>query len=182
MKLCALFLGWLLLAAPALAQQSPADTPATKEDIQRYLDVMHSREMIHKLMDMMSQQVRQMLHQQVEQQMKASPGKFPPDFQARMDRMMDDTLKGIPVDELFDVMIPVYQQHLTKADIDAIVAFYSTPAGQKLVREMPAMTQDALQAAMPLIQKYMVGMRERAEAEVAAMIKDSSEKPKSDRP
>jgi hypothetical protein len=46
------------------AQQSASDAPATKEDVQRYLDVMHSREMISQMLDAMSKPMHQMIHEQ----------------------------------------------------------------------------------------------------------------------
>jgi len=44
----------LFFAMTGVAQQSPADAPATREDVQRYLDVMHSREMMGQMVEAMS--------------------------------------------------------------------------------------------------------------------------------
>ena len=41
----------LLACATAFAQQDPKDAPASKEDVQRYLEVMHSREMMTQVVD-----------------------------------------------------------------------------------------------------------------------------------
>jgi hypothetical protein len=64
---------------------------------------------------------------------------------------------------MLDDMIPVYQKHLTKGDVDAMGAFYSSPTGQKLLREMPAMTAESMQAAGPRIQAMMEKVMDRAE-------------------
>ena len=40
-------------------------------------------------------------------------------------------------------MVPVYQKHLSKSDVEEMIKFYSTPTGQKILREMPAMTAEA---------------------------------------
>jgi hypothetical protein len=163
----------LAFAMSGVAQQSPADAPATKEDVQKYLDVMHSREMIAQMMDAMSKPMHQMMH---ERYMK-DKDKLPADFEARMNKMMDDMMKGYPWDEILQSMVPVYQKHLTKGDIDAIVAFYSAPAGQKLLREMPAMMAESMQTMMPLLRKHMEAMTERMQVEVAQMLKESGAKP-----
>jgi hypothetical protein len=163
----------LAFAMSGVAQQFPADTPATKEDVQKYLDVMHSREMIAQMMDAMSKPMHQMMH---ERYMK-DKDKLPADFEARMNKMMDDMMKGFPWDEILQSMVPVYQKHLTKGEIDAIVAFYSAPAGQKLLREMPAMMAEAMQTMMPLLHKHMEAMTERMQVEVAQMLKESGAKP-----
>jgi hypothetical protein len=163
----------LAFAMSGVAQQSSADAPATKEDVQKYLDVMHSREMIAQMLDAMSKPMHQMMH---ERYMK-DKDKLPADFEARMNKMMDDMMKGFPWDEILQSMVPVYQKHLTKGNIDAIVAFYSAPAGQKLLREMPAMMAEAMQTMMPLLHKHIEAMTERMQVEVAQMLKESGAKP-----
>jgi len=45
---------------------------------------------------------------------------------------------------MLDDMIPVYQRHLTKQDVDSMLAFYNTPTGQKLLREQPAMMAEGM--------------------------------------
>ncbi len=153
----------------AFAQQADSDAPATKEDVQRYLDVMHSREMMAQMVDAMARPMHQMIH---EEYLK-DKDKLPADFEARTNKMMDEWMKSFPWDELLQSMVPVYQKHLTKGDINAIVAFYSAPAGQKLLREMPAMMAEAMESMMPLLRKQMDAMTERIQQEVAQMTKES---------
>jgi hypothetical protein len=57
--------------------------------------------------------------------------------------------------DMFDDMIPVYQRHLSKSDVDEMIKFYSTPTGQKILREMPAMTAEGMQAMQPRMRKQM---------------------------
>jgi uncharacterized protein len=158
----------------AFAQQTASDTPATKEDIQKYLDVMHSREMMAKVVEAMSKPMHQMLH---EQYLK-DKDKLPPDFEERMTKMTDDMLKSFPWDAMLDAMIPVYQKHLSKGDVSALIAFYSTPTGQKVLRDMPAVMQEAMEVVMPLVQKQMDAMSARVQQEVAQMLKESKAPPK----
>jgi hypothetical protein len=163
----------LILTVIALAQQPPADSPATKEDIERYLQVTHTREMMKQIMDAMAKQARQMAREQVSKNAQ----NLPPDVETRMDKMMDDMLKDFPIEEMLQAMIPVYQKHWTKADVDAMVAFYSTPTGQKILREMPATMAEAMQAMNPIMQKRMKAMMDRVQQEIAQMTKDSKVKP-----
>ena len=167
------FLACIAFVLPGIAQQSPADAPATKEDVQKYLEVMHAREMMAQTVAAMSKPMHQMIH---DQYMK-DKDKLPADFEARMNKMMDDMMKGFPWDEMLQSMVPVYQKHFTKGDIDAVVAFYSTPTGQKLLREMPTMMAESMQTMMPLLRKQIDAMTERMQEEVAQMIKESGVKP-----
>lgn len=173
----------LCLCAPLLgfaqqATQSTSDAPATKEDIQKYLEVMHSREMMAKMVDAMSAPMHKMLHEQF----LKDRDKLPPDFEDRMTRMTDDWMKSFPWDEMLDSMVPVYQKHLTKGDVNALTAFYGSPTGQKILRDMPAIMQEAMQNMMPLVQKQMDAMNARMQQEVAQMMKDykPASKPKSE--
>jgi hypothetical protein len=163
----------LVFALSGVAQQSPADAPATKEDVQKYLEVMHSREMMTKMMDAMSKPMHQMMH---EQYLK-DKDKLPADFEARMNKIMDDYMKNLPIEEMLQAMIPAYQKHLTKGDIDGLVAFYSSPTGQKLLQELPAITAEATQSMIPLMRKQIDLMTERLQEQVAQMKKESGVKP-----
>jgi hypothetical protein len=154
------------------AQQNPADAPATKEEIQRYLQIMHSREMMTKMVEAMSKPMHQMVHDQY----LKDKDKLPADFEVRMNKMMDEMFKSFPWDEMLDAMVPVYQKHFTKGDVDALVAFYSTATGQKLIKEMPAITAEAMQEMMPLMRKSMDQMTRRMQEEIAAMVRESESK------
>jgi len=163
----------LVFTANGAAQQSATDAPATKADIDRYLEVTHAREMMKNMMDIMSNQLRQMVHDQVVKEAAS----LPPDFEARMNKKTDEMLKDLPLNEMLDAMIPVYQKHWTKGDVDALVAFYSTPTGQKILKEMPTTMAEAMQAVMPIMQKHMEVVMDHVHQEVAQMVKDSRAKP-----
>ena len=164
----ALGLSLPLLGFAQQTTQTASDAPATKEDIQKYLDVMHSREMMAKMVDAMSAPMHKMFHEQF----LKDKDKLPPDFEDRMAKMMDDSMKSFPWDEMLDSMVPVYQKHFTKGDVNALIAFYSTPTGQKLLRDMPAIMQEAMENMMPLMQKQMEAMNARMRQEVAQMMRD----------
>ena len=155
-----------------VAQQNPADAPASKEDVQHLLDIMNSRDMTLKMVDAMTKPMHQTIH---EQYLKEKD-KLPADFEERMNKMMDDEMKSFPWDEVLDTMIPVYQKHLAKRDVDAMAAFYSGPTGQKILKEMPAIMGDAMQAMMPIIRKRMDGMTERMQEQIAEMMKNPAPK------
>jgi len=155
------------------AQQDPADSPATKEDIQRYLEVAQSREMMSKMIDAMMKPMQQMIHEQYER----DKNKLPADFEARSNKVIDDYLKKFPWDEIVQAMVPVYQKHLTKGDVDHLVAFYSSPTGQKFLREMPAITSEAMQVMMPLMRQRMDAMTREVQQQIAEMSKQLEAKP-----
>ena len=101
-----------------LAQQA-ADAPASKEDVERYFQITRSREMLDKMIEAMSKPVQQMIHEQCEK----GKDKLPPDCEVQMNKIIGDMWKRMPWDEMLQAMVPAYQKHFTKGDIDALVAF-----------------------------------------------------------
>jgi hypothetical protein len=85
-----------------------------------------------------------------------------------MDRQSEELLKNFPLDEMLRDMIPIYQRHFTKTEIDALSVFFSSPAGQKYLHEIPAVSAETLRAVYP-----------RIEAEVDAVLKRAEEKTQS---
>ncbi len=161
------------LAGYSVAQQATADAPASKEDIEKYLQAMHSHEMMAKMVDAMAKPMHDMVHQQY----LKDKDKLPADFEARTNKLMDDMMKSFPWDEMLDAMVPVYQKHFSKGDVDALVAFYSGPTGQKMLREMPAIMAEAMQVMMPMMQKSMDEMGKRLQEDIEAMKKEPEAKP-----
>jgi hypothetical protein len=152
----------LLFATVSFAQQHAADAPASKKEIEKYLETMHIHELMKSTLSAMTTQMHKMVREQVQRQPN-----LPSDFEARMDKMMDDMVTDFPTDDLIEAMIPVYQKHLTKGDVDALVSFYSTPIGQKVLKEMPGMMTEAMQAASGVIQKLTAKAMDRVQEEVA---------------
>src|SRR5580700_9673505 len=90
---------------------------------------------------------------------------------ASMDRQSEELLKNFPLDAMLSDMIPIYQRHFTKTEIDALSAFFSSPAGQKYLHEIPAVSAETMKAVYP-----------RIEAEVDALLKRAEEKTASPKP
>ena len=160
----------LLLGQVTVSTSS--ETPATPEDIRKMLDVMHMRDQMKLIMQQVTQQIRSLEHEQV----KKRDSKVTDEDLAKLDAISDDVMKSFSMDGLLDDMIPVYQKHLSKTDVDAMVAFYSTPTGQKILKEMPAMTTEGMQAMQPRLRQMM----DDASARIDKMIQEQMEKKQRD--
>jgi uncharacterized protein len=164
----------LLVVAAVLAQQptpSTGDAPAAKEDIQHLFEVMQIHQQMRQVMDAMMKQQTAMIHETLKKRYpQTSAAKI-----ARADRLIADTMKDMPMDAILDDMIPIYQRHFSKTDIDAMSTFYASPTGQKMMQEMPALTSESMQASYARMQKQMDAMMKRAEQ----IVKEDQEKPKS---
>ena len=159
----------LAFAAPVLAQTSDTD-PATKDDVILYLRTMHSHDMIQRTLEAMLKPMHQMFHDQFQKDHKSLPA----DFEAKFNKMIDETIKGMPIDEMTQASVPVYQKHFTRGDIEKLNSFYASPTGQKVLEEMPAVTGDSMQAMMPIMRKYLDEAKERMQRQIKEMEESQS--------
>lgn len=156
--LCA---GVLAMSTCAGAQTTVSVAPdaASKEDVKKLFDVMASREQMAQMMHQVFAQMRSMNREQLK---KSQPGITDAEL-ARRDRESEDLIKNFPLDEMLNDMIPIYQRHFTKPEIEGMTAFYSSPTGQKFLREMPAVTAETLRVSYPRIQAEIDAAMKRAD-------------------
>lgn len=158
--LCSCLLAVSLCAGAQTTVSIAPDAPS-KEDVKKLFDVMASREQMTQVMQQVFTQMRSLNREQMK---KRNPEMSEADL-ARVDRESESLIKNFPVDEMLADMIPIYQRHFTKSEIDALTAFYSSPVGQKFLHEMPAVTAESMRAVYP-----------RLQAAVDAAIKKSEQK------
>jgi hypothetical protein len=159
----------LTLASSGLLGQTaaPSEAPASHDDILKLFDVMQIRSQMKLVMQQVSEQMKSTGHEQVR---RMDPNVTDKEI-AKLDAISDKVLKEVPVEGLLDDMIPVYQKHLSKPDVDAMIGFYSTPTGQKILREMPAITTEGMQAVQPRLRQVIDETNEKIEK----MIRDQME-------
>ena len=162
----------LLLTTSMLAQQTGADTPATRDDVLRLFSVMNINEQMRAIMDSMMQQQKSLVHDMAR---RKNPNVTTEEL-GRVDRIMDESVKDFPIAGILDDMVPVYQKHLTSADVSAMSAFYSSPTGQKMLHELPAIMTESMEAMMPLMEKYMETVKQRVNDEFAKALNGSEKK------
>src|SRR5437867_344786 len=146
--------------AAVFAQPAPpANAPASRQDVLKLFKVMHIHDQMRSVMESMTKQQSAMVHETMKK-------RYPQIAEERLeqfDAMMEESMKDFPVDAIIDDLIPVYQKHLTRTDVTAMNVFYSSPTGQKLLREMPAMTEESMRLSYGRMQKQMDAMMNRME-------------------
>jgi len=146
----------------------PYDAPS-KEEVMNFFEVMHVREHIDVIMKAAMVQVRQ--------NVSAAIAKTDPNLSVENTKKMDalvadiynDIQKEFATDEMLEDIVPVYQRHLTRADLQAVVDFYQSPAGQRLLKESPAMSVEAMQITNARSQKLMEDIMAKTKQRVDAM-------------
>lgn len=163
------------LCLPGFAQvtSTTTDTPASKEQIEKLFEVMDIRQQTVAMMGSMQQQMQTITAQTIQT-------RYPQITRAQMVRLnqiSEDTLKNFPVDAMLSDMIPIYQKHLNQADVDAMIVFYSSPTGKKLMQQLPQITQEAIQVSYQRMQKQVDAAMEQVEQ----MVKEEKEKEKQEK-
>jgi uncharacterized protein len=138
-RIFALILVLSFASTAVWSQQISADQASTgREDILKLFDVMHLRDQMKLVMNQVSAQMKATSHEQL----RRRDPQITDEEIARLDAQSDELLKGMPIDGMLEDMIPVYQKHLSKSDVNAMVGFYSSPTGRKILQEMPSMTAE----------------------------------------
>jgi hypothetical protein len=147
------------LCAGAQTTVSIAPDAASKEDVKKLFDVISSRQQLAEMMQQVFAQMRKMNREEI----KARRPEITEAELTRMDQQSEDLIKNFPLDEMLGDMIPIYQRHFSKSEIDALTTFYSSPPGQKFLHEMPAVTAETMRAVYPRIQAQVDAALKRAE-------------------
>jgi hypothetical protein len=167
----------LLVSCAARPQQvSPSDVPASKEDIQRVFAALHIRERQKLIVDTSRQQAKSMATDVLQKEFpEASKEEFS-EMQGMINAMVDDIEKDYPLDAILQDMIPVYQRHLTKSDSEELITFYSSTTGQKLLRELPAVTSESMQISNSYLQPRMEAAIKNLRKKIDHMVEEDRKK------
>ena len=160
-------------AKQASAATKPAGSQqASAEQVRKLLDMLQIRDNLQITLDAMKNQMQRgseaMLREKV-----AQPT---PDQLKEVDKIVEQEFATITMDDLIRDVVPVYQRHLTKSDVDALLAFYSSPVGQKLRREEPAMMRESMEATSAGQREKMEDLLARVEVRLQQFIESQQGK------
>ena len=154
-----------IFAVPGRAQSKDAASAPSREDVLKFMEVLH----IKSQLTLYFQGVAKQAKLGAEDGFKEKIPNPTAEQLAQVDKFADGLFKNMPVDEMMDAMIPIYQKHLTKEDINEILAFYASPIGQKLQREQPAMTQESMQVGGEIGRRRIGAMMQQMDEFIAKM-------------
>jgi len=155
----------------SLAQQTDADAPATKEDVQRYWTSCiptHDEANDRSYVEAPAQDAARGLSEEQGQ----APSRFRSTNEPNDGRYAEEH----PFDEMMQAMVPTYQKHFTKGELNALVVFYGSPTGQKILHEMPAISVEAMESMMPIMRRNIGRITQTVQQETAEILKESDRK------
>lgn len=164
--------------APAEKAFAPAAQAASVDDLNRLIEVMHIRRQMTEMQKTMLDQYRPMLEKIAGEQLRGMTPQQRQKFQDIMSDMMAETLKAYPPDEMIHDMFPIYQKYLDHSDVEALVSFYSSPAGAKFLDIQPKIVRDFMAVLMPKMQDRMqVALRKMQQRVRDLAVEENSQPP-----
>lgn len=149
----------LMLAAPLAALAGPPNDA----QVTRLLEVMRARQTVDALLPQIEASQKQM----VEQMMAGR--ELSADDRARLDRMITRSSaqmrKALAWDKLEPIYRDIYRDTFSAEDTDALIAFYASDAGQRLLQKMPALMQNTMTAMQKVVVPMMQELQQDIEAE-----------------
>ena len=168
MKRLACVLPMLLIVLPALTQEPPTAETPSREEVQEFLDLMQIRPRLVQMLDGM----RAAEKKGAEEGFKHSLPNATPEQLAKVDALADQAFVDFPIDDIIAAIVPIYQRHLTKTDLEAVVKFYKSPPGQRILKELPAMMAEGMQAGQDIMMKRLPAMLDRLNAQLAKLAEE----------
>jgi len=162
----------IFLATTFLLAVSARAAPATPESIEQLLTLTRAEGILDAVYANMDQIMRQAMAESLKgQKITPEQQRFIDAAPARFARVVREELSW---DKLRPMYVQIYQQSFTQEEIDALTAFYRTPAGMAFVAKMPAV----MQRSMGAMQSRMRPLLDRMQQAVDEALAESGLKPR----
>jgi len=135
---------------PTGSDALPPDAP-TRDQVMTLLDQLQARRSVEAAMNQMKTMMKESAEESFRQKRPNATAKEVETLRG----VIDDAVGVISLDEMINAVIPIYQRHLSKTDLEELIRFYSSPVGQKMIREQPQIMQESMQAGAEVARKHM---------------------------
>tara|TARA_B100002003_G_C13980717_1_gene474298 strand:- start:365 stop:868 length:504 start_codon:yes stop_codon:yes gene_type:complete len=146
-----------LLLSIVFALISPvafADQPSD-DSIRELMEITDSRQLMEGAMAQADQMMRAAMEQTIQgHDISSADRKVLDDMREKMVALLQEELSWASMEPMF---IQIYQQSLSQSEVDAMLEFYRSEAGEALVAKMPVIMQNT----MVLMQQRMANMAPR---------------------
>jgi hypothetical protein len=80
--------------------------------------------------------------------LKAQGQTFTPDKQKKLEAVLNEAL---PYDDILALNAKIYGARFSDKELEDVIAFYETPTGAKLIKELPGITGEAMQKVSEIL-------------------------------
>jgi hypothetical protein len=147
----------LLAATPAFA----ADKPASEATIRELLEVSDAKSLVERSYD----QIDGMLEQSLQQTLGGKPmnpeqEKLAAEMRAKVIGLVREQLSW---EKLEPTYVKLYAETFSESDLQGMVKFYKTPAGQSLLKKLPLLMENVMRMMMTELQALLPKMKPMVE-------------------
>jgi hypothetical protein len=167
----------LIFLVSLTSAQTP-ESPST-DDVKRFLEVMRIEGQLQTMVQIMTKSGKQGARQTFLQKMPDAT----PEQLADVESLTEGLFADLPMKDIIPDLIPVYQKHISKADLQAITDFYASPIGQRFLNEQPKMMQEMGEVSAARMQQQLGSIMEKFDLRLSEMAEkwkaQASQKPAS---
>jgi uncharacterized protein len=156
-------------STPTPASSPTPAAPPSEASIKQLLEVAQS----HKLVDSVMSQMDNLMEQTIAQATKGQQvsAKVQKDIDRRRAEVAGIMKELLDWKKLEPMYVRIYQKTFTQPEVDGMIAFYKSPAGQAVITKMPSAmqtTMDEMQGTMGPVMQKMQQMQQDVVAEIKA--------------
>lgn len=165
-----------LCLSAAMLPATAADKPASEASVKRLIEASDSKKLVDNVMLQMDSMMKASMKQALaDQALTAEQEKVMIETQDKLAGLVKDELKWEVLEPMF---LDVYQKTFTQKEVDGMLAFYKSPAGQAVIKKMPQVMQTTMQIMQARMSK-LVPKIQQITAEGAEKMKAVSPQPNS---
>ena len=149
--------GACLIVVAGLALGPVSSHAASVDKVREFFQVMG----MHKMMtDLIPTMTAAMVNG-----MKQGNANIPADVPDIIGKVVNETITPL-LPQMENASIKLYADNLTDEEVDAALAFYRTPVGQRLLQKLPAMAQQGMQIGQQIVSTHIPELQQRLQAEL----------------
>jgi len=157
---------------PAIPSVAPADRP-TEASIQQLLQVQNSKHLVEVMGKQLDTMFTNMINQQTQGKNLTDEDKQR--IAAGRERMKEIKDKIFTWEAMEPMFLKIYGESFSQSEVDSMIAFYSSPAGQSVVSKLPLVAQNTM-AAMGEQMKSIAPQVQQIAKDTATAINTQHEK------
>lgn len=147
----------VLFAVAAFALAPFASQAADPAKVHEYFQVMGLHKMLEDLLPTITSNMTNAMHQ-------TNPN-LPPDMGEIIAKVVNDIMLPL-LPQMEAATEKVYADNLTNEEVAGAIAFYKTPVGQSLLKKMPVLTAQGMQAGQAMMQQHLPEIQQRLVQEI----------------
>jgi uncharacterized protein len=157
-----------LAADPTATPSNVESSPPSEASIRELLELGK----VQKMLDSVAAKVDGLVKRAMEQAIEGKP--VSEKVRQQIDKFETELMTAFKEEFTWEKMEPfymrIYQKSLTQQEVDGMIAFYKTPAGEAVINKLPAILQNTM-AEMQDMMRPMMQRVERMQQDIIAEVK-----------